>query len=124
MADISSGDDNFGDFCDEGLLIDSFTPSESITNDLSSDTRIITILHFGDCLKRIVDYNMILTLPMELRAQQDQVSKAENELWEIITKKPAAIELKDENSKQVEPGVVMDETPGKLTFNKLSKGMT
>lgn len=80
MVDLPSGEDDFGEFSDEGLLINSFTPSELVTNDPSSDDGSIIVLHFGSCLERMVDYNMILTLPIKFRARQDQVSEVEKEL--------------------------------------------
>lgn len=65
MVENLSGDDDFDDFNDEGLLIDSFTPSESVMNDLLSNTGNTTILRFGDCSEIIGDCNMILTLFVE-----------------------------------------------------------
>lgn len=119
-----SGEDDFNDFYNGGILIDFFTLSESIMNDLSIDIGDTSILRFGDCPERIVDCNMIFTLPMDFRDRQDQVPKVNKKLWDIITKKPTAVKLEDETSKQVELGVVKIETPGKLSFNKPSKGMT
>lgn len=85
-----------GDFCDEGLLIDSFTPLESITNDLSSNTGNTTILQLGDYLERIVDCNRIPTLPVEFKAiRVKELSMAPTKLDDLKAK--VHDDLKDVN---------------------------
>lgn len=75
MVDLPFGGDDFGDFGDEGLFIKSFTPSTSITNDLSNDTGNTTVIRFGSCLEKAVDCNMILTLTIKFKAQHNQIYK-------------------------------------------------
>lgn len=68
MVDLPSGKDDFGDFGDEELFMDSFTPLTLVTNDLSSDTGNTTVIHFGNCPKKAVNCNIILMLPTEFKA--------------------------------------------------------
>lgn len=71
MVELPLEEEDFGDFGNEGLFTDSFTPLESITDDLLSDKGHIANICFGNHPKEAVDYNMILTLPVEFKAQQD-----------------------------------------------------
>lgn len=80
MVKLPSEKDDSGDFGNEGLFVDSFTPSESVTNNPLSDKGNTIMIHFGSCPEKVVDCNMILTFPVEFKAQQDQLSEVEKEL--------------------------------------------
>lgn len=70
MAELPSDEDDFGDF-EEGLFAKSFTPLELITNNLPYNKGHMVDIRFNSHLERVVDCNMILTLPVEFKAQQD-----------------------------------------------------
>lgn len=101
MAEQPSDEDNFFDF-EEGLFVESFTPSELITDNLPVSKGNMANIHFHSHPEREVDYNMILTLLAEFKAHQDQVFEVEKELWDIIIEKSTTIELEENAPKEDE----------------------
>lgn len=81
-------------------------------------------IHFGNHFEEAIDCNVILTLPVEFKTHKDQVSEVKKELWDIISEKLAAMELKDDTPKGDEPKANTKEVKGKLIFYKPSKNMT
>lgn len=123
MAELPSDEDDFDDF-EEGLFTKSFTPSNLITGNLPGDKGHMADIHFDSHPERAVNYNMILTLSVEFKAQQDQVFEVEKVLWNIISEKPVAIKLEDNTSKEEELRTNMKEDKGKIIFDKPSRNMT
>lgn len=101
----------------KGMIICRFLHTvRSVTDNLLMNKDNTTNIRFGSHPEKEVDYHMILTLPAEFKAHQDQVFEVEKELWDIISEKSTAIEL-EENATNI------DKSIGKLTFDKPSRNM-